>query len=166
MSFDHHALLAVLVEREEREPGVDLDGLRMVQTFSWLVTDSPQAWELVTRAAAQLRQARMDRLAIRALAPRHGGEAGAGAHGDHRIEQVRDIVVTEKGLVASASRKEEQAIAPQINVINSTIGQLALGNIHNVTMTTILDAVETSYPFGGRRTRGEGGSQRRGAADA
>ena len=86
----------------------------------------------------------MDRLAIRALAPRHGGRAVPQLMDSQRIQQVRDIVVTEKGLAAFASRKEAQAIAPQINVINSTIGQLALGNIHNVTMTTILDAVETS----------------------
>jgi len=57
---------------------------------------------------------------------------------------IADIVVNDKGLAALASRKQVRAMPLQVNVVNATVGQLALGDIHNVTITTILDAVETS----------------------
>jgi hypothetical protein len=43
---------------------------------------------------------------------------------------------------AYASRRQTHTATTQINVVNSTVGQLALGDIHNVTMTAILDAVD------------------------
>lgn len=143
MTIDHHALLAALVEREDQEPGVPLDGTRLIQSFSSLVVDDPRAWESLSRAAAQLRRLGwIDWHYV--LWPSETVEPIPQFIDSQKIQQVQDIVVNDKGLAALASRKQVRAMPPQVNVVNSTVGQLALGNINNVTITTILDAVETS----------------------
>jgi hypothetical protein len=143
VTVDHHALLAALVEREDQEPAVSLDGTRLIQSFSSLVLDDPRAWESLSRAAAQLRRLGwIDWHYV--LWPSETVEPIPQFIDSQKIQQVQDIVVNDKGLAALASRKQVRAVPLQVNVVNSTVGQLALGDIHNVTLTAILDAVETS----------------------
>jgi hypothetical protein len=144
MPLDHHALLAALVEREESEPGGTLDGSALMQRFGSLCDDPARAWELIARAAGQLR--RLGWIDWRyMLWPKDEGREPLTQFIDQQnIQQVQDIVVTEKGLAAHASRKEVQVSTTQINVVNSTVGQLALGDIQNVTLTSVLGAVESA----------------------
>ena len=55
-----------------------------------------------------------------------------------------NIVATTGGLNAVAARKQAKVATTQINIINSTVGQLALRDISNVDISVILDAVERS----------------------
>ena len=59
-----------------------------------------------------------------------------------KIQQVRDILITDKWLAAHASRKQSEVAMTQINITNSTVGQLAFGDIDNVTISTVLGAIE------------------------
>jgi hypothetical protein len=141
VAVDHHTLLAALVEREDQEPGVPLDGARLLQHFGSLAVDDPRAWESLARAAAQL--CRLGWIDWRyTLWPAETAEPIPQFIDSQKIQQAQDIVVNDKGFAALASRQQTRAMPPQVNVVNSTVGQFALGNIHNVTITTILDAVE------------------------
>jgi hypothetical protein len=56
--------------------------------------------------------------------------------------RTRNITTTSPGLQALAAGEESRAIASQVNIINSTVGQLPLGNISNIGMFVILDAAD------------------------
>jgi hypothetical protein len=142
MAFDHHALLAALVEREQSEPATVLDGSSLMQRFGPLAEDNARAWEVMARAAGQLRRLGWIDWRYMLWPTDEGREPDPQFINQQNIQKVRDIVVNERGLAAYASRRQTQMATTQINVVNSTVGQLALGDIHNVTMTAILDAVD------------------------
>jgi hypothetical protein len=58
------------------------------------------------------------------------------------FERTRDISVSGAGLQALAG--VEAKTATTINIINSTVGQLALGDIGNIDLFVILEAAERS----------------------
>lgn len=56
------------------------------------------------------------------------------------LQRTRDIIVTGQGHQALAARTK--ATATQVNIINSTVGQIALGDIRNIDVFVILNAAE------------------------
>jgi hypothetical protein len=145
MAFDHFALLALLVEHDEQEPGNPLSGSNLLQSFGARADpEGPRAWELVTRAAVQLRRLGWIDWQFM-LWPQDGGkEPDLFLVDQQKIQQAQDILITEKGLAAHASRKQSEVITTQINITNSTVGQLALRDIHNVTISTVLETIEAA----------------------
>jgi hypothetical protein len=144
MSVDHHALLAALVEREEREPGQSLDGRDLMQRFQGLTHDDPRPWETLVRAAAQLRRVGWIDWRYMLWPKDEGREPQPQFIDQQKIQQVQDIVVNERGLAAHASRRQAQVATTQIDVVNSSVGQLAAGDIHNITVAALLNAVEAA----------------------
>lgn len=59
------------------------------------------------------------------------------------IQRVHDIHVTDKRQAAIESRRARRS-PTQINITNSTVGQLALGDIANLDIFVILEAMERS----------------------
>jgi hypothetical protein len=138
---NHHELIAALAKREDDEPGLPIDGSTLMQRFAALAGDDGRAWEAVARATAKLR--RLDWIDWQYnLWPGETAEPQAQFVDDRKLQQVIDIVVTDKGLAAIADRKRAEAATTQINVVNSTVGQLALGNIDNFRLAVLLDAIE------------------------
>jgi hypothetical protein len=144
MSLDHHALLDALVEREEQEPGATLDGSALLQRFASLGDDPARSWESLARAAGQLRRLGWIDWRYMLWTKDEGREPLPQFIDQQNIHQVQDVVVTGKGLSAHGSRKEVRVSTTQINVINSTVGQLALGGIRNLTFSSVLGAIESS----------------------
>jgi hypothetical protein len=60
---------------------------------------------------------------------------------DGDMQRVRGIVVTEPGHTALAARQKPSPTY-QINITESTVGQLALRDIANIDLFVILDAAE------------------------
>ncbi len=60
------------------------------------------------------------------------------------LDQSSLIVATTEGLAAVNARRQASATATHVNIINSTVGQLALQDVHNVNISVILDVVEAS----------------------
>jgi hypothetical protein len=142
MSFDHHALLAALVDREECEPGQSLDGADLVQRFHRLAGDEMRGREVVIQAARQLRRLGWIEWRYMLWPQDRGREPDPQFIDQNNIQKAQDIVVTQPGLAAYASRKQSQVATTQVNIINSSVGQLALGDIHNVTLSSVLTAIE------------------------
>lgn len=145
MAFDHFALLALLVEHDEQEPGNPLSGPDLLQRFGGRADpEGPRGWEVVARAAVQLRRLEWIDWQFMLWPGDRGKEPDLRVFDQQKLQQVRDILVTEKGLAAHASRKQSEVATTQINIINSTVGQLALGDIHNVTVSTVLGTIEAA----------------------
>lgn len=145
MAFDHFALLALLVEHDEQKPGNPLSGPDLLQRFGGRADpQGPRAWELVTRAAVQLRRLDWIDWQFMLWPQDRGTEPSLLVFDQQKIQQVRDILITGKGPAAHSSSKQAEVATTQINITNSTVGQLALGDIHNVTISTVLGAVEAA----------------------
>lgn len=56
------------------------------------------------------------------------------------LERTRNILVTSQGHQALAARAKIPA--PQVNIVTSTVGRLALGDIRNIDVFVILNAAE------------------------
>jgi hypothetical protein len=141
MSVGHQELLAALAEREELEPGISLDGVTLMQRFSGLAGSHGKPWEPVARAAGQLRRLGWIDWQYM-LYPGQPSEPRPEFIDENNLQYARDIVVTEAGHSVIANRRQGQTGATQINVVNSTVGQLALGDINNVTLSAVLESVE------------------------
>lgn len=59
------------------------------------------------------------------------------------LQRVQEIHVTAEGHAALADRQKSSTGA-QINIVNSMVGQVALGDIKNIDIFVILDAMERS----------------------
>lgn len=125
-------------------PGAPLDGSTLVQEAAQLSErDASRAWEEVTLAASQLR--RLGWIEWRyVLYPGETSEPRPELIDQSRLQQVRDIVATRDGIEAVGARKRIATVNTQINIINSTVGQLALRDISNVDIHVVLDAIEQS----------------------
>jgi len=144
MSFGHHELIAALIQQEERDPGNLITGSRLLHEFSPLVgDDSSRAWEVLARAAAKLRKLAWIDWQYQ-LWPGERTEPAEWGFDSQRLQQVSEIVVTTTGLQAHAARQSAQVATTQINIIHSTVGQLALGDIGNVTFPMLLDALDVA----------------------
>jgi hypothetical protein len=67
--------------------------------------------------------------------------ADAGAPRSAELQRTRNITITGPGLAMLAARAPRD-VTRQVNIINSTVEQLALGNISNIDVFVILDAAE------------------------
>jgi hypothetical protein len=142
VEVDHHALIAWIVEREEREPDVPLDGRTLIQSANSIAAESPRPWGEVARAAGKLRRLNWIEWHYM-LYPGDTGEPRPDFIDQQKLQQVNDILATSEGLTAVSHRRA--ATAPtQVNIVNSTIGQFALRDINDVSISVILDAIECS----------------------
>lgn len=140
MPVDHMELLAWVAQRENAFPGCGLDGGAVMQQASGLAGSDGLPWDAVARAAAQLR-----RLGLIAWDysswPAETMEPSPEFIGQSLFQRTRDIIVTGHGHQALAARIAKES-AVQVNSVNSTVGQLAFGDIRNVDVFVILDAAE------------------------
>jgi hypothetical protein len=140
MAVDRFALLDWLVQREDAEPGVELGGPELMTRAAHLNGDPQYAWAAVARAAAELK--RLEWIDWR-YEPRPGRTQEIPLHlfNDGDMQPVRGIIVTGLGHNTLAARRRP-APTHQINIIQSEVGQLALGDIANIDLFVILDAAE------------------------
>lgn len=143
MPIDHHTLISWIVEHEQAEPGSALDGTTLMQRAGSITGDSQRPWEEVARAAGQLRRLGWIDWHY-SLYPGESSEPRAEFIDQAKLQQARDIVATTEGLTAAVARKQAAVATTQINIVNSTVGQLALRDISNVNISVILDAIERS----------------------
>lgn len=143
MPVDHHVLVAWMAEREDLEPGLPLDGSMLMQRASGFAGSDGLPWPAVARAAGQLRGLGWIDWHYN-LWPNETSEPRAEFIDENTLQRAINIVVTGAGLSAVAARKQASAPATQVNIVNSTVGQLALRDINSVDISVILDAIERS----------------------
>jgi len=141
MPVDRYALLDWLVQWDEDNPGLSLDGTALLMQASGLAGDDGLPWWAVARACGGLRRLKWIDWHYNPL-PAEDREPLPQFIDPDALQRTRDIVVTAEGLKALAARKV--VLGTQINIVNPTVGQLALGNISNVDMLVVLDAAEAS----------------------
>lgn len=139
MPVDHMELLAWIAQREEVFPGAPLDGSTMMQETSGLAGSDGLPWEAVARAAGRLRKLGLIDWEYMRW-PNEAQEPRADLIDYQLLQRTRTILVTSQGYQALAARAKTPA--PQVNIINSTVGQLALGDIRNIDVFVILKAAE------------------------
>jgi hypothetical protein len=129
---------------EDNEPGrPTLFGTEFLQQAAGLAGGDELPWDAVARSAAHLK--RLGHIDWRYIPtpnvdrPEPPLEFVDSAF----LQRVQEIHVTDKGHAALASRKERGS-GTQITISNSTVGQLVLGDITNVDIFVILDAMEQS----------------------
>lgn len=144
MPVDRWELLAWMADREDNEPGrPTLFGTEFLQQAAGLAGGDGLPWDAVARSAAHLK--RLGQIDWRYMPtpnvdrPEPPLEFVDSAF----LQRVQEIHVTDKGHTALASRKERGS-GTQITISNSTVGQLVLGDITNVDIFVILDAMEQS----------------------
>lgn len=143
MPLDHHALIAWIVERQQAEPGSALDGSTLLQHASTLTGAPSRSREELVRAAGQLRRLGWIEWHYN-LWPNEESEPRPEFIDQNSLPKAINIVATTKGLTAVAARKQAAVATTHINIVNSTVGQLALRDISNVDISVILDAIEGS----------------------
>lgn len=140
MPVDHMELLAWIADREDAFPGSWLDGTSLMQQASGLARRDGLPWDAVARAAARLR-----RLGLLdwdySLWPNESQEPRPEFIDQQLLQRTRNIIVSGRGHEALAARGRK-AVPTQVNIVNSTVAQLALGDIRNIDVFVILDAAE------------------------
>jgi hypothetical protein len=131
-----------MAEREVLEPGLSIDGSALMQRASGFAGNDGLPWAAVARAAGQLRGLGWIDWKYN-LWPTEASEPRAELIDETTLQRAINIVVTGEGLSAVASRRGLHATT-QVNIVNSTVGQLALKDISNVDISVILEAVERS----------------------
>jgi hypothetical protein len=141
---DRWKLLAWMADREDNEPGrPTLFGVEFLQQAAGLAGGDGLPWDAVARSAAHLK--RLGQIDWRYIpTPTVGRPEPPLEFVDSSfLQQVQEIHVTDKGHAALASRQKTGS-GTQITISNSTVGQLALGDITNIDIFVILDAMEQS----------------------
>ena len=135
--MDRFELLEWLIRRE-REGALPPDGVT-------LLSESPvggDQWDGVARALGELLQLGW----VRGDWMRWPGrelEPNPASITVNEVQQFRSFQVTEKGYAMDQNRKPQVA-GPTFNISGSIIGQLAGGDINNLTIEKLLLAVETA----------------------
>jgi len=111
-----------------------------MQQASGFAGDDGLPWDAVARAAGQLRKLRFIEWEY-TLWPNEAREPPAEHIDQQTFQRTRSIMVTSEGLQALAAQAAKDA-RPQVNIVNSRVGQLALGDIRNIDVFVILDAAE------------------------
>lgn len=142
MSIGQWDLLRWMVDREQREssrPTVFGNELLNAAAAD-LGSDDPNAWDSVARVAVHLK--RIGYIDWRYVPTPNVDppEPPLEFIDNGFLQRVQEVHVTANGHAALAARQQ----GTQINVVNSTVGQLALGNIQNIDILVILDAMEQS----------------------
>jgi hypothetical protein len=140
VAIDRFALLDWLVDRENREPGIEIGGPEVMTRAGQLNDGDQYAWPDVARAASELK--RLHCIDWRyEIWPGDEQEPPMHLFNEQDMQRVRGIMVTEVGHSTLAARRKP-APARQINIIQSTVGQLALGDVANIDLFVILNAAE------------------------
>jgi hypothetical protein len=133
-------LLAWIAGREEDYPGSSLTGAQLMQDTAGLAGDDGLPWEAVAKAAGRLRKrGYLDWEYV--LWPAETEEPKPEFIDYQNLQRTREITVSGAGLQALAAREAKTA-ATQVNIVNSTVGQLALGDIRNIDVFVILEAAD------------------------
>jgi hypothetical protein len=133
-------LLAWIAERERDFPGSSLDGSSLMQQTSGLAGDDGLPWEAVAKAAARLRKrGHLDWNYD--LWPNESQEPPPESIDYMNFQRPQNITISGSGLQALAAL-EPNAAGRQVNIVNSFVGQIALGDITNIDLFVILDAAE------------------------
>ena len=133
-------LLEWLADREEIHPGISLNGMTMLQETSGLAGADGLPWEAVARAAADL--LKLGLIDWRYVRPfNEVGDTPPHLMDQRYVQRVEDIMVTAEGSAAMAARRSTGG-GTTVNIVNSTVGQVALGDISNIDVFVILEAAE------------------------
>lgn len=144
MAVDPWALLAWMVEREQNEPGSPtLWGTQFLQQAEQLATEERVAWDAIANAAVHLKRLGYIAWTYKPVQNVDPPEPPLQFINGSFLQRVHDIHVTDRGHTAVVSRQKVDP-GTQINIINSTVGQLALGDIQNIDIFVLLDAMERS----------------------
>jgi len=143
MPVDRWELLAWMAEREDNEPGrPTIDGNALMQEASRLAGDDNIPRNEVARAAAHLERSGYIQWLYEPWS-NDPPEPRTEFIGEQLFQRMREIGVTAHGRTELAQRQAKEG-GTQINIVNSTVGQLALGDISNVDIFVILNAAERS----------------------
>lgn len=144
MPVDHWELLAWMAEREDNEPGLPtLFGTNFLQQAAGLAGEDALSWDAVARSAAHLKRIGQIDWVYIPTANVDRPEPPLEFVDSAFLQRVQGIHVTDKGHTALASRQKTNTGA-QINIVNSTVGQVAFGDIKNIDIFVVLDAMERS----------------------
>jgi hypothetical protein len=133
-------LLAWVAEREDDYPGAWLDGSSLMQQTAGMAGSDGLPWEAVARAAATLRK--RGYLDWEYVKWPNEQQEPPPEHIDYmNFQRTRNITVSGAGYQALEARKAKSA-PMQINIVNSTVGQVALRDINNIDLFVILEAAE------------------------
>lgn len=133
-------LLAWIAERETDFPGSSLDGSSLMQQTSGLAGDDGLPWEAVAKAATRLRKrGHVDWTYD--LWPNESQEPPSESIDYMNFQRTRNITISGSGLQTLAAL-EAKAASHQLNIVNSFVGQIALGDITNIDLFVILDAAD------------------------
>lgn len=111
-----------------------------MQESAGLAGDDGLPWEAVAKAAARLRK-RGHLGWDYVLWPNEPEEPPPEQIDYMTFQRARDITISGSGLQALATQSAASPVT-QVNIINSTVGQLALGDISNIDVFVILEAAE------------------------
>jgi hypothetical protein len=140
MPVDPMELLAWIADREDDYPGAWLDGSSLIQQTAGMVGGDGLPWEAVTRAAATLRKRGYLDWDYD-MWPNELQEPPPPQLDHMTFQRTKNITVSGAGYQALEARKAKSA-ATQINIINSTVGQVALRDVNNIDVFVILKAAE------------------------
>ncbi len=139
MAVDQFELLQWLAERHDANPGALPTGSDVRWQARHLDRDQ-QDPAAVSQALSRLRAQGWISWVFTSW-PNQSTEPPPHMFTDMNTQQVRDVAVTTDGYRVLADRRSP-APTQQVNIVGSSVGQLALGNIDNITLTTILDGAE------------------------
>jgi hypothetical protein len=140
---DRWELLAWMADREDNEPGrPTVTGTDLMQMAAGFAGDDGLAWDAVARAAAYLQRAGYIEWLYEPWS-NNPTDPRAEFIDSSLFQRMREIGVTAEGR-AQVARRRAQTGGTQVNIVNSTVGQVALGNIQNINLFVLLDAMEQS----------------------
>lgn len=133
-------LLGWIAERERDYPQAPLDGNTLMQQTTGLAGDDGLPWDAIAKAAARLRKRGYLDWDY-TLWPNESQEPPPEQIDYLNFQRTRDITISGLGLQALGAQSAANPVT-QVNIINSTVGQLALGDVSNIDVFVILDAAE------------------------
>ena len=144
MPVDRWDLLKWMADREENEPGMPtLFGTEFLKQAAGLAGNDSLPWDAVARATVHLK--RLGHIHWRYIPTPNVDrpEPPLEFIDNSFLQRVQEIHVTDKGHAALATHRNADS-GTQINIVNSTVGQVALGDIQNIDVFVLLDAMERS----------------------
>ena len=137
---DKFQLLDFLANREERNPGGSLQGSTLLMEAASLEPERSLAYNNVTRAAAELKRLGWIEWVYRSW-PNGPAKPRPYLITEQDLRNAGEIVVSNAGHERLAERRSQGA-RTQVNIVNSVVGQLALGDLHKIDLFVILDGAE------------------------
>jgi hypothetical protein len=113
-----------------------------MQLAAGLAGDDGLAWDAVARASAYLQRAGYIEWLYEPWSNNPADPRAEFIDGS-LFQRMREIGLTAEGR-AQVARRRAQTGGTQVNIVNSTVGQVALGDIQNINLFVLLDAMEQS----------------------